>query len=311
MEKIQNTLLEMKNEANHQLNNMPLEEICKLSIKLVNTNNNIYFTGVGKSENIAFHTSSILKSIGLKAYNLNCQNCLHGDIGSLEKDDIVLLFSNSGNTKELIELIEFLKQRKCINIGICCNLKSKFKDLCNSTIVLPFKNELKINDIHSIPTNSYMVQLFFCNILTSQIVNYKNIYNKDYKLNHPAGNIGKNLKTIKDILITNYPKINISGIQKIRINDILLEMTKYSIGCCFFINNEELYGILTDGDIRRLLLNDTKDIININNINTNYDFESNILKLTKNVENIKKKKFVPVIENNKFIGIISYRDILY
>lgn len=307
--KITNTLNDIKNEINYQLDNMPIEEINKLSIYLTNTNNNIYFTGIGKSESIAYHTCSLLKSIGLKCYNLNCTNSLHGDIGSLKKNDIILLFSKSGNTKELIELIPVLKLKECFIIGVCCNKKSKFKEFCNSTIVLPLNNELNINNISSIPTNSYVVQLIFCNLLTSQIIYNKNISVFDYKLNHPAGNIGSNLRTIQDILITQFPKINVIN-KQININSILLEMTKYNIGCCFFTKNEMLYGLLTDGDIRRLLLSNKSEIININDINTNYDYEEDTKKFITKIENVKTKKFIPIITNNKFIGIISYRDIL-
>ena len=71
-----------------------------------------------------------------------------------------------------------------------------------------------------------------------------------------------------------------------------------------------LYGLLTDGDIRRLLLSNKSEIININDINTNYDYEEDTKKFITKIENVKTKKFIPIITNNKFIGIISYRDIL-
>ena len=154
-----------------------------------------------------------------------------------------------------------------------------------------------------------MIQLIFCNILIIYIIQIKNITLDNYKLNHPAGNIGKNLKTIKDILIYEYPKINITK-NVIQIHDILLEMTKYSIGCCFFIKDNKLYGILTDGDIRRLLLNDDIKEISIEDINQNYNYEYDENKLIKYIKDVKRIKFFPVIIDQKIIGIISYKDIL-
>jgi len=301
----------IRNEVNHQLNNMPLEDINNLSEIISNCKKNIYFTGIGKSESIAFHTCSLLKSIGVKCYPLNCINSLHGDIGSLTEDDIVILFSKSGNTSELINLIPFLKLRRCTTIGICCNEKSKFKNICDLTLILPMTKELEVNKISSIPTNSYMSQLIFCNILTTNLIQKKKISIFEYKENHPAGNIGKNLMTINDILLKEFPKINLGSKNDIKIHDILLEMTNHNIGCCFFMKEDKLYGILTDGDIRRLILeNNSPDSINVKEINTKFNFESDKLKFINKIVNIKTKKFIPVIENDKFIGIISYRDIL-
>ena len=253
----------------------------------------------------------MLKSIGIKCYPLNCTNSLHGDIGSLTEDDIVILFSKSGNTLELISLIPYLKLRRCTTIGICCNEKSKFKNICDITLVLPMTKELEVNEISSIPTNSYMSQLIFCNILTTNLIKKKKISVFDYKKNHPAGNIGKNLMTINDILLKEFPKINLDDKDNMKIHDILLEMTNHNIGCCFFVKEDKLYGILTDGDIRRIILeNNSPDSINIREINTKFNFESDKFKFVNKIENIKRNKFIPVIENDIFLGIVSYRDIL-
>jgi arabinose-5-phosphate isomerase len=210
------------------------------------------------------------------------------------------MFSKSGNTVELLQLIPFLKERKCYIIGICCDSNSKFEQLCNQTLKLPFKNEIS-GTINKIPTNSYMSQVLFSNILVSLLK--KDIDLTSYKNNHPAGNIGNNLKKIKDCIKTeNYPKIILEN--ETYLHNILLEMTKFKIGCCFFVNNlDELIGILTDGDIRRILLNnENTKIININDINKNYYYENNPYKFINLIN--KKYLYVPILISRKIIGII-------
>ena len=154
-----------------------------------------------------------------------------------------------------------------------------------------------------IPTNSIMGQLLFSNFLVSILKN--DICVNQYKRNHYGGNIGTQLLTIKDIAIKHFPKKILNN--KISLHKILLEMTKYKIGCCFFVNNKnELIGIITDGDIRRLLLvNPTIRNITINNINIHYISECD---QNKYVSDIQPIGYIPIVQKKKLIYIIdSYK----
>ena len=297
----------IKNEVNFQLDNINEKNIIDISKKIENCTGNIYLTGIGKSENMAKHCCSLLKCINIKAFYLDPTNCLHGDIGTVNQNDIVLLFSKSGNTSELLLLLEYLKVKKNYNIGICCNKKSNFNTYCNTVLVLPLIDEIQGN-IQTIPTNSYMSQLLFSNLLVTYLS--KNITLENYKDNHPAGNIGNKLKMIKDIINHNFPKI-VFDKEYIDLQLILLEMTKYSIGCCFFTNkNNKMIGLLTDGDIRRLLLKDTNiNKINKSDINNIFSFETQLDKLLTNISDSFKTKFIPILQNGKLYGIIDCREI--
>ena len=226
----------IKNEVNFQLDNINEKNIIDICKKIEICTGNIYLTGIGKSENMAKHCCSLLKCINIKAFYLDPTNCLHGDIGTINQNDIVLLFSKSGNTSELLLLLKYLKVKKSYNIGICCNEKSNFNTYCDTILVLPLIDEIQGN-IHTIPTNSYMSHLLFSNLLVTYLS--ENITLDKYKDNHPAGNIGNKLKMIKDIIILNFPKM-VFDKEYIDLHLILLEMTKYSIGCCFFINENLL-----------------------------------------------------------------------
>jgi hypothetical protein len=146
-----------------------------------------------------------------------------------------------------------------------------------------------------------MVFIFFINILVYELCNILKLDKSIYKLNHPAGNIGNSLKQIKDIIITDYPKIELSD-GFVNLSTIFIEMTKYKIGCSFFVNNDELLGILTDGDIRRLLLNnsDLKEI-SMNDLNTNFYYENDANKYRNT---LKSYNYIPILNKLKIIGII-------
>ena len=287
---------EIKKEFFYQINNFNLNDINKLSNIILNTSGNIYFIGVGKSGNMSKHCSDLLKSVSIKSIYLEYTNLLHGDLGVINDNDLVILFSNSGNTSELVNIIKYIN---CKKIGICANSESKFNELCDEIFIIPFQNEIS-GKIDKIPTNSCMSQLLFSNLLVSNLKN--NIDLENYKMNHPMGQIGKNLLKIKDVLITEYPKLILDG--KIELSKILLEMTKYKIGCCFFVNeNDELIGILTDGDIRRILIDNPKiNIICEENINKDYYYETD---MEKSVCDCKKIIYLPILKDKKIIGLVN------
>jgi arabinose-5-phosphate isomerase len=292
-----NIISEIKKDFNYQIDNFEFDKINTLVKLILNTKNNVYFIGIGKSGNIAKHCCDLLKSVSINCHYLDSVNLLHGDIGVINKN-ILILFSKSGNTKEIVDIIPFFKTKNCYIVGVCCDDNSKFEEYSDLLIKAPFIKEVS-GKINKIPTNSYMSHLLFSNILVSKLKN--NINLSEYQQNHPAGSIGKNLRIIKDVLIYDYPKIIL--VDNVNITNILLEMTNYKIGCCFFVNNKnKLIGILTDGDIRRLLLNKiSKKFININDINKNYYCESDINKF---IFKCKKTKYIPIITDDKFKGII-------
>ena len=297
---------DIKDDFMYQIQNFNLIEINSLAEYLKNIKGNILFCGVGKSGNIAKHCCDLFKCISFPSFYVNILNLNHGDIGTLRKNDAILIFSNSGNTVELLNIMPILKNIKIKIIGICCNINAKLKQFCDLFLILPLKKEIN-GIIDKIPTNSIMSNLIFSNILVSILKKYISI--DEYKQNHLAGNIGNYLLKVKDILIYEYPNIileNLENIYQVPIYYILLEMTQKKIGCCFFINkNKEMLGLITDGDIRRILLkNNNLSKLKLDNINTDFIFLQNKNEYMCNL-NLEKNIYVPVLENKKIIGILN------
>ena len=293
-------LQQIYEETEYQLEGFKIIEndIKNLAFDIVSKNktNNIYICGVGKSLNIAQHTCSILNSIGIKCFLINPLNSIHGDVGYLKKNDMVLFYSKSGNTKEIVNLYFSIKDFNLDFVGICNSNNSKFCEIFKKVLVLPFMEEINFKkNINCIPSNSYLSFTLFTNILTGNVIEYSNINLHTYKKYHPAGNIGNNLKQIKDCLITEFPKLLFN--HQIELKKILLEMTEYKIGCCFFVDKyDKLLGILTDGDIRRLIIKESKlDIITIDEINNNFYYENN---KEKYITQCKKYNYIPILEDD-------------
>jgi arabinose-5-phosphate isomerase len=287
---------EIKSEFLHQIGNFNIEEINNLAISINDCHGIIYFCGVGKSGNIAKHCCDLLKCISIKAFYIDLLNTTHGDIGTMTSKDIILMFSNSGNTMELVNLIYLFKNIGIKTVGICCNEKSKFKELCDHVVVTPFKKEIS-GEIDKIPTNSFMSHLLFSNILVSLLKNRINI--DQYGVNHLSGNIGNDLLKIKDVLINDFPKIILKN--TVQLHEVLLKMTEHKMGCCFFIDDErKIIGLLTDGDIRRLFIKDS-DIkyIKLEDINTNFYYENDLDKFICDID--KKYNYVPILEKDKLL----------
>lgn len=299
-----NVKSQLKRSILHTLNKIQSSDF--LENKLINCKGNIFVSGIGKSDDLSIYFCNLMKSIGLPAFNINIQNITHGDLGCIKDNDIIIFISKSGNTQEIINIIDLIK---CFKVGICCNEKSKFVELCDYTHIVPHKEEIiNSKNINCIPSNSFLSLSMFIIILINNLIEKLPLTLDNYRQFHLGGNIGNKYKKISDIIIKDYPKIILN--KDIKLNDVLLEMTKYSIGCCFFINNNNhLIGVMSDGDIRRLLVNNNLDIYN--NINVNFEYIENQNLYLKDVGDYKKFKFIPILNEKDIIGIIDVRDLHY
>eukprot|EP00249_Psilotum_nudum_P028906 c38901_g1_i1 orf=238-1263(+) len=211
----------------------------------------VFFSGMGKSGFIAQKISQTLVSTGTKAAFLSPTNALHGDIGILGSGDVVVLFSKSGATEELLRLIPCVKAKGAYLVGISSLKNSKLSKMCDMHVHLPLERELCPFDLA--PVTSTAIQMLFGDTVAIALMQAKNLTREEYALNHPAGRIGKHLIfRVQDIMKKE------DAVPFCKENDLimdqLVELTSKGCGCLIVIDDEcHLLGTFTDGDLRRTL----------------------------------------------------------
>ena len=297
-----------KDNFNFLIDNLNKYDINKLSQIIFNyKDNNIFLTGVGKSNNVANHFSDILKSIGINAINLNLLNITHGDFGIIKENDLILFFSKSGNTKEILDIISIFKIKKIL---ICCNENSKIKRFVDDTFIVPLENEGDIN-FKLIPSNSIVNNIIYLNFVFNNLIKKMDLKLKDYKKNHPSGDIGFKTKKLKEFTSKN---IFTSNNLNMSIKETIEILKNNKLGI-IYLDGKKFIGILTNKDIINNLTNDINIHDNINKyINKNPIVLKNSESLiSESMEKIKKYKFfklLPVIDNGNFVGILDNSKIL-
>lgn len=317
---MENLLEQQKKEVDtffEQLDTVEIEKMVNILHQLKTKNKSIYFTGVGKSLNIAKHTSDILRSIGLSAHVLHPTESLHGDLGVLNKGDLVIFYSKSGKTKELEELSFYLKKMKIDMIGVFCKISdSLLYRAMNQVIILPCGQELD-NGFDLVPTTSVVGYIVFCNLLTAGLLKTMDLGLEEYGVHHPSGTIGQKVwLLVKDVMYS------LDDVCCVNSNSSLIEVMKKMISCrtgyCLVIDNDQLMGIISDGDIRRYVIDHHQDLnINVKKLMiVNPITVQENLKVSEVIEKINKNKSLsiglPVLDQNKekIVGFLDSKLLL-
>ena len=217
---------------------------------IVNCQSKIIFCGVGKSGLIASKIASTMSSVGCPAFSLSANDCLHGDLGSISTKDLLILISNSGKSKELLPIIKFANRNKIKIIGIVSEKNSSLYKGSDIQILLP---EVKEAGLGIVPTSSTSVQLAVGDALAVSALNKKKFSKYDFSKLHPGGNLGKQLKTVEELMVTKnkIPFIN----ENKNLKNAIKTITSKKLGVLIARNSKGLTkGILTDGNVRKLRL---------------------------------------------------------
>lgn len=221
----------------------------------------ILLSGVGKSGIIAEKIAVTLTSTHTRSLFLSPTNALHGDIGIVQPNDLFILLSKSGESEELLHLVPFLRMRGVHIVAIVCNPSSRLAKECDTMVVLPLEKELCLFDL--VPTTSTAIQMIFGDLLVVALMEQKQFSMDQYALNHPAGRIGKRLKTKVSDLMLRDNQIPVCKAED-RIIDILVELSNKRCGCILIVDEQnQLSGIFTDGDLRRALQSHGSDALDI------------------------------------------------
>tara|TARA_B100000902_G_scaffold366624_1_gene388531 strand:- start:71 stop:1054 length:984 start_codon:yes stop_codon:yes gene_type:complete len=217
---------------------------------IVNCQSKIILCGVGKSGLIASKIASTMSSVGSPSFSLSANDCLHGDLGSISKKDLLIIISNSGKSKELLPIIKFANRNKIKLIGIVSKKNSSLYKGSDITILLP---EVKEAGLGIVPTSSTSIQLAIGDALAVAALNKKKFNKYDFSKFHPGGNLGKELKTVEDLMVikNKIPFIN----ENKNLLNAIKTITSKRLGVLIAKNKKGLTtGILTDGNVRKLRL---------------------------------------------------------
>jgi arabinose-5-phosphate isomerase len=226
------------------------ESLCS---NILDIKGKLILMGIGKSGHIAQKISATLSSTGTSSFFIHPTEAAHGDLGMISKQDAILILSNSGQTKEIIEILPALK-RSTTNIFTLTNNDQ-------STIAKAGKINLVINadeeacPLDLAPTSSTTIALVFGDALAIALLEARGFGKDDFAKSHPAGQLGKKLTTlVQDLAVMNEqtPIVN----QATYLKDALLVITEKKLGVTLVSNEEKVIGIFTDGDLRRCLNNE-------------------------------------------------------
>ena len=232
--------------------------------------------GVGKSGHVGQKVSATLASTGTPSFFIHPTEAAHGDLGMIAKDDAVLIFSNSGETKEVTAILPALKRMTSDIFSITGNANSSIAKASSVHLKVQVEKEACPHDLA--PTSSTTASMVIGDALAISLIEEKNFSSEDFAKSHPAGKLGKKLTTYVGDLAISGNKVPCVEIDS-SIKDTIIEITSKKLGMALVVNNEEVVGIFTDGDLRRAL-------------NQEIDIENN------SVSSVMTKKFISISEND-------------
>ncbi|KJJ85708.1 sugar isomerase [Candidatus Omnitrophus magneticus] len=280
---------------------------------LSKTHGRIIVTGMGKPGFIAQKVSATLSSTGTPSLYLHPAEASHGDLGRVTSGDVIIAFSNSGETEEVIKLLPIIKKIGAKLIAITGNIKSSLARA--SDFIIDSSVDKEACPMGLAPTTSTTAMLAIGDALAVALLKKKNFQPKDFALFHPGGALGKRLLLKVEDIMRSIDRVPVV-FKDMKIKDALLEITKKRSGSASIIDkNGKLLGMFTDGDLRRHFERG-KDLMNlkVDKIMTENPFTIGPTKLAAEaVEILKNKKIdeLPVVDKNgKLLGLVDVQDIL-
>ena len=307
-EAIEVLLLEAK--ALEALTHKITDDFAEVVNSIVNLKGRVVVSGIGKSAIIAQKIVATLNSTGTPSIFMHAADAIHGDLGIIQQDDLVIVISKSGNTPEIKVLIPFLKQANNRLVGIVGNLNSFLAQQADYVLDTTVEREACPNNLA--PTTSTTAQLAMGDALAVCLQTLRQFTDRDFAKYHPGGALGKQLYLKVGDLSRNNGKPTVLASDNIR--HTIITITKYRLGATAVIENDQIIGIITDGDIRRMLENyeDTskltaKDIMSSNP----KQIEEGELAITafQTMKNNNISQLI-VTANAEYSGIIHIQDLL-
>ena len=288
-----------------------VDENFETAINLIlDSKGRVVVTGIGKSAIIANKIVATLNSTGTPSIFMHAADAIHGDLGIIKKDDVIICISKSGNTPEIMDLVPFLKMTKNPLIAITGDTNSSLAK--NSSVVLNSHVDIEICPNNLAPTNSTTAQLVIGDAIAATLVKIKGFTSNDFAKFHPGGSLGKKLYLKVNDLIDSAVKPMVSTDDDIK--DVIIEISNKMLGITPVFSKDTIVGVITDGDLRRTLLNNqeisklkAKDIMS-----TNPQIIDSETLASEALEIMKKNKISQLIvtNNNSYFGVIHIQSLI-
>ncbi|MFM7620267.1 MAG: SIS domain-containing protein [Alphaproteobacteria bacterium] len=307
---IQDAISVIDNEINglEQLKKIFNDDFVKAVELILSCKGKVIVSGIGKSGHIAKKISATFASTGTPSFFIHPCEASHGDLGMIEKNDLVILLSNSGQTKEIRDQLYYCKKFNIPIIGITKKSNSELAKLSSVSLIIPDIQEA--NDINA-PTTSTTMMLALGDALAVGLLKIRNFTNENFGLFHPGGKLGSALIKVKSLMRTKNSLAIVKAHQKM--SEVLLEITSKSLGCTAVVDDQEhLIGVITDGDLRRNFNDNFLQMTALQVMNKNPQIIDQEQLVNDAIEIINKKSITSlfVCEKNKLIGIIHIHDCL-
>lgn len=296
-----------------EVSNLLDQNFSKLVEAICSSNGAVITTGIGKPSYIAMKLSATLASLRYQSFFLNPSEAFHGDLGRIKSNDILIMFSNSGESEEIIRLLPSLKLIGCKIASITGNTNSTLAKASDYVINIGKIPELP--PLGLAPTTSAIVMLGISDALAMTVLSNSNFKPDDFAFLHPGGTIGKSLLLVKDIMRTGQDFCLVEDHETCRTVLHQIAVTPGRPGAAALINKTKLAGIFTDGDLRRLLENRVEFLdIQVNQFMSKTPLTINNDALVINAIKIFKEKkvdqLIVINTDNEPVGLLDIQDLL-
>jgi arabinose-5-phosphate isomerase len=311
------TLFEkQKKSIDYFFSRLDISSMEKVFKKVSSCKGVVILSGVGKSGHIAQKISATMVSTGTKSSFLCPSHAVHGDLGFVSQNDLFLMFSKSGESQELIDLLPYVQRKGAFVIGVVSEKNSRLAKASDMAMILPVEQELCPFDLA--PTVSTAVQLLFGDCLAIALMQEKRFSIEDFALNHPAGLLGRKI-TMKvfDLMLKEH-ELPICKPEDL-LMDTLHELSAKKCGCLLVCDqNQRLMGIFTDGDLRRAIQAKGAEALQrkMSELMTAFPLvvapHLLVFEAMRQME-IDSSRLVtalPVVENERVIGLLRMHDIV-
>ena len=292
-----------------QLSTLVDEQFSDAVYAVFQASGRLIITGIGKSANIANKIVATLNSTGQPAMFMHAADAIHGDLGMVQADDTVMCISKSGNTPEIKVLVPLIKNLGNKLIGMTSNKESFLAQ--NSDFVFHAYAEKEACPNNLAPTTSTTAQLVLGDALAVALLELRKFTSNDFAKYHPGGSLGKKLYLrVEDLVHSEKPQVNSNS----PLSDVIIEISSKRLGTTVVLDQNAILGLITDGDLRRMLENGTdlsgvlaKDIMSVNPKSVQKETLAAEALAIMEVNNITQ---LIVIDKETYVGIIHLHDIL-